>query len=95
MTAALVHHTPFATVEEYLQGYALTAARLSSVRVPCGMLLAEDDPLVPIEQLADLKVPARLCVRRTRYGGHCGFIESPRALTLAERFVLEQFASFG
>jgi predicted alpha/beta-fold hydrolase len=94
MTAALVHHTPFATVDDYLEGYALTAARLASVRVPCGLLLAEDDPLVPIEQLADLTLPTRLCVRRTPYGGHCGFIESPRSLTLAERFVLEQFARF-
>jgi uncharacterized protein len=95
MTAALVpQHTPYASVEEYLEGYALSAQRLARIRIPCGVLLAEDDPLVPIEQLAELPLPASVQLQRTRYGGHCGFVERVRSATLAERFVLEQFARF-
>lgn len=96
MTAALVReHTPFASVQEYLHGYALTSERLARLAVPCGLLHAEDDPLIPTAQFEELSLPTHLEVRRTRYGGHCGFIERAGALTLAERFVLEQFTRFG
>lgn len=95
MTAALVRgHTPFASVEEYLHGYALTNERLARVRIPCGLLHAEDDPLIPSGRLDELSPPSHLHVRRVPYGGHCGFIERAGAPTLAERFVLEQFTRF-
>jgi predicted alpha/beta-fold hydrolase len=96
MTAALVRdHTPFANLAEYLHGYALTNERLSRLGVPCALLHAEDDPLIPSAQFEELSLPSYLYVRRTAYGGHCGFIERAGAVTLAERFVLEQFARFG
>ncbi len=96
MTAALVRdHTPFASLEEYLHGYALTEERLSRLGVPCALLHAEDDPLIPSAQFEELALPTHLYVRRTSHGGHCGFIEHAGALTLAERFVLEQFARLG
>lgn len=96
MTAALVRdHTPFSSVEEYLHGYALTDERLSRLGVPCALLHAEDDPLIPSAQFEQLSLPDQLYVRRTPYGGHCGFIEHAGRVTFAERFVLEQFARFG
>jgi uncharacterized protein len=96
MTAALVRdHTTFSSVEEYLHGYALTDERLWRLGVPCALLHAEDDPLIPSAQFEELSLPTHLHVRRTPYGGHCGFIEHAGAITLAERFVLEQFARFG
>ena len=96
MTAALVRdHTSFSSLEEYLHGYALTDARLARLAIPCALLHAEDDPLIPSAQFEELSLPAQLHVQRTSYGGHCGFIERAGALTLAERFVLEQFARFG
>lgn len=96
MTAALVReHTTFSSVEEYLHGYALTDERLWRLGVPCALLHAQDDPLIPSAQFEELSLPTQLHVRRTPYGGHCGFIERAGAITLAERFVLEQFARFG
>ncbi len=95
MTAALVRdHTAFASVEEYLHGYALTDERLARLAVPCALLHAEDDPLIPSAQFEQLRLPDRLYLQRMPYGGHCGFIERAGAITLAERFVLEQFARF-
>jgi len=96
MTAALVRdHTSFSSVEEYLHGYALTNERFLRLGVPCALLHAEDDPLVPSAQFEELSLPSPIYVQRTPYGGHCGFIERAGALTLAERFVLEQFSRFG
>lgn len=95
MTAALVQeHTPFSSVEEYLHGYALTNERLARLGIPASLLHAEDDPIIPSAQLEELSLPPHLHLRRSPYGGHCGFVERAAAPTLAERFVLEQFTRF-
>lgn len=92
MTAALVRdHTGFASIEEYLQGYAITGRRLANLQVPSGVLLADDDPLVPAEDLHHLAPSANLTVWRSRYGGHCGFMRGWSVPSAADEFVLEQF----
>jgi predicted alpha/beta-fold hydrolase len=89
MTAELVRrHSEFATLEDYLNGYAITGERLASLAVPAHILTSLDDPMIPAGGLARLARPAALSVTVTRYGGHCGFIESLAGLTWAERFVL-------
>ena len=89
MTAELVRrHSEFATLEEYLNGYSITGERLASLVVPADILTSLDDPMIPVGGLARLARPAALGVTVTRYGGHCGFIDSLAGLTWAERFVL-------
>jgi hypothetical protein len=89
MTAELVRrHSEFATLEEYLNGYSITGERLASLAVPADILTSLDDPMIPAGALARLAHPAALTVTVTRYGGHCGFIESLAGPTWAERFVL-------
>ena len=89
MTAELVRrHSEFATLEDYLNGYSITGERLAALAVPAHILTALDDPMIPVGALARLARPASLAVTVTRYGGHCGFIESLAGLTWAERFVL-------
>jgi predicted alpha/beta-fold hydrolase len=91
MTAQLVRrHSEFATLEDYLSGYSITGERLASLAVPAHILTSLDDPMIPVGGLARLARPAALRVTVTRYGGHCGFIESLAGLTWAERFVLAQ-----
>jgi hypothetical protein len=89
MTAELVRrHSEFATLEDYLNGYSITGGRLASLAVPAHILTSLDDPMIPAGGLARLAQPAALTVTVTRYGGHCGFIESLAGLTWAERLVL-------
>ena len=55
MTEGLVRQfTDFASLESYLDGYAITGPRLSTLRFPAAILLAEDDPMVPAADLARL-----------------------------------------
>jgi hypothetical protein len=92
MTAALVRtHTPFADLDAYLRDYDITGARLLQLAVPCSVLLAEDDPLVPAADLARLPASERLHVWRSRFGGHCGFVGDWSLHSAANRFVLERF----
>jgi predicted alpha/beta-fold hydrolase len=93
MTAELVRrHSEFETLEDYLNGYAITGERLASLAVPAEILTALDDPMIPVGGLARLARSDALAVTVTRYGGHCGFIESLAGLTWAERFVLGKVA---
>jgi hypothetical protein len=94
MTAELVRrHSEFPTLEDYLNGYSITGGRLASVTVPAHILTSLDDPMIPVGGLARLARPAALTVTLTRYGGHCGFIESLAGATWAERFVLKHLGA--
>jgi len=94
MTAELVRrHTEFATLEDYLNGYSITGERLASLAVPADILTSLDDPMIPAGGLARLARSDALSVTVTRYGGHCGFIESLAGLTWAERLVLAKLAA--
>lgn len=92
MTAALVRtHTPFGDLDAYLRDYDITGARLAQLTVPCSVLLAEDDPLVPAADLARLPASEQLHIWRSRFGGHCGFVGDWSLHSAANRFVLERF----
>jgi uncharacterized protein len=86
--------TDFPSLEAYLSGYAVTGQRLAHLRVPARLLLAEDDPIIPATDLARLATSEHLVIERTRYGGHCGFIDFWGRPSYADRFMLEQFQEF-
>lgn len=95
MTAGLVAlSTEFPDLDAYLQGYAITGERLATLRAPAVMLMAEDDPIIPVADLARVSRSARLRVELSRYGGHCGFIDAPWRASFADRFVCAQFAAW-
>ena len=89
MTAELVrHHSEFPSLEDYLNGYAITGERLASLEVPSNILTSLDDPIIPASALARLARPPSLSLTLTRYGGHCGFFERLRGPTWLEQRIL-------
>ena len=89
MTAELVRrHTEFPTLEDYLNGYAITGARLADLKVPASIITSLDDPIIPAAGLAQLARPPGLSLTVTRYGGHCGFFEHLSGPTWLERRIL-------
>ena len=92
MTADLVEHcTEFGSLEAYLSGYAVTGPRLSTLRVPAHIVLSADDPIIPAGHLSSLAHSDRLHILRTRYGGHCGFVDQLAGPSFADRYMLEAF----
>ncbi len=86
LTAELVRrHTLFSGLEEYLNGYAIVGPRLAALSVPCTIITALDDPIIPARDLARLAPSPALRVVATRWGGHCGFLDHPARWTWAER----------
>jgi len=89
MTAHFVEqHTEYADLYSYLNGYSLSGERLASLSVDATLLLADDDPVIPVEGLADMTMPPRLRVVRTLYGGHCGFLDGWSLDSWLDQFVI-------
>jgi uncharacterized protein len=78
---------------EYLQGYAITGDKLATLKVSSSVIIAHDDPIIPVESLHRLAQPAALSVIVTRHGGHCGFLENLGAPSWAERRIVAQLRS--
>lgn len=67
----------FASLEEYLRGYALVGPVLEPLAQSPAMrvriIAAADDPIIPASDLERIAHPANLEITVTRFGGHCGF----------------------
>jgi predicted alpha/beta-fold hydrolase len=80
----------FPDLDSYLRGYAITGDALANLSVPTRLIAAADDPMIPIEDLADVAVTQALTIDVFPQGGHCGFLESYRLRSWLDRAVLAQ-----
>lgn len=88
MTSELVSaHTRFPTLDDYLDGYAITGERLAHLDVPSTIIAALDDPIIPPADLPRLAAPDTLRIVLTPHGGHCGFFQNLTAPSWADRRV--------
>jgi len=95
MTDALVRVcTEFADSACYLDGYAITGARLQTLSVPARILMADDDPMIPIADQARLAQTPLLVTTRTAHGGHCGYLTRLFGPAYSDQFAMEQFARY-
>jgi uncharacterized protein len=88
----VTRYTEYDNLQSYLGGYALTGDRLAGLAVDSAVLLAVDDPVIPVRGLNDMQLPARLKVHRSVRGGHCGFVESLRVRCWLDQFILTQLS---
>jgi predicted alpha/beta-fold hydrolase len=80
----------FPDLESYLNGYAITGDALAQLAVPAKIIAAADDPVIPIEDLADLAASPALAVEVFPHGGHCAFLEDYRLRSWIDRAVLAE-----
>ncbi len=86
----VLRHTSFGELQNYFDGYAIAGGRLSGLEIPVSVLAAADDPVIPIDTVRALQLPASAHLEISQYGGHCGFIEGPTLRGFAERWVCER-----
>ena len=77
--------TQFASLDDYLNGYAITGDRLATLASPATIITSQDDPIIPPSGLSRLSQSPHLKVTVTRYGGHCGFFDTLSGETWLER----------
>jgi hypothetical protein len=90
MTDVLVRqHTDFATMADYLDGYAITGERLATLHAPATILASLDDPIIPANDLQRLARTPHLRIVTTARGGHMGFLVSPFRPSWVNDFVVQ------
>jgi len=87
------NYTEFDSLDAYLEGYAVTGAALAPIEVPTRIVLAADDPIIPVADLDLIARPQALEVTRIGRGGHCGFVESLTGPSWIDREILRDLDS--
>ncbi len=94
MTAYFVdQYTDYPDVYTYLGGYALTGDRLAHLNVDTRMLLADDDPVIPLSSLDEVATSDALRIRRTKFGGHCGYLSNWKLDSWVNDWLLQEAQS--
>ncbi len=83
----VTRYTEYDNLHTYLQGYAITEGRLDDISVPTTVLLADDDPVIPVAGLRNMRFPRSVNLVRSPAGGHCGFLHGWQASSWLDQFV--------
>jgi len=70
----LLKYTEFDSVKNYLEGYTITGDCLKPLSVNSDVFITEDDPVIPSNDWENLHTSEHLNIHRTRFGGHCGYL---------------------
>ena len=90
MTDVLVRdHSEFADVHSYLNGYAITDTALAGLQVESHVILAEDDPIIPVRDVKYLAQSEHLHITSVKHGGHCAFLDRLHKESWIDRKVAE------
>jgi len=81
--------TPFPDVISYLKSYALTGDRLQYLTTPSHLIASANDPIIPVEDIANINCPPSLSIEVHSNGGHCGFINRLNGESWLESFLVE------
>ena len=80
------------STDEYFDGYAIHEGRLAGLSVPAAILMAKDDPIIPVADFESLQLPAHVRLDVTEHGGHCGFIANWSLESWAEDYLIARLA---
>ena len=69
------------------RGYSVAGGRLRALPVPADILMAADDPVIPVADFAAIAEYPAVDLELADHGGHCGFIERASLDGYAERWV--------
>ena len=86
-------HTEFGTLDRYFDGYSIAGDRLAALDVPASILMAADDPVIPVEGFRALSLPPTVRLEIAPWGGHCGFLQGARLDGFAERWVADRLVA--
>lgn len=86
----VLRHTDFATLHDYFEGYSVAEDRLRALPIPADILMAADDPVIPLREFKRIAGFPSVQVELAAHGGHCGFIENAWLDGFAERWIVQR-----
>ncbi len=89
----LKDHSGFETSDAYFDSYRIWPNDLANVTTSTTLIMSEDDPVIPAEDIEDLSLSP--CVRRImlKYGGHNGFFNSLTGPTWYDTYIHDVISS--
>ncbi len=91
LTAWMVEaHTEYGSLDAYFSAYHVDVAALGASGVPVDVLMAADDPVVPLADFDALAQQVNVRLELAEHGGHCGFIEDWAMHGYGERWIVER-----
>ena len=85
--------TDYDSLESYFDGYSLAGDRLARLEVPASILMAADDPVIPVEDFASASLSPCVDLQISPWGGHCGFLENGRLQGFGEQWLAQRLAA--
>lgn len=79
-------HTDFASIEDYFDAYLVPKAALAEAPVRAHILMAADDPVIPVADFDGLDSLPNVDFELHTHGGHCGFLRNWRMQGYAEEW---------
>ena len=94
MTCHLVEqHTEFSSVEDYFTRYTLDAKAFDDSAIPTDVILAADDPVIPVSGTEAFSSSQYFRLRIFKQGGHCGFIQNWRFESWLDQELIRLFSN--
>jgi hypothetical protein len=84
-------YTEFPSLDAYLSAYAITGDVLAPLDVPSRIILAADDPVIPVEDVKSVASPDALELHVLEHGGHCGFVDRLAGPSWVDREIVADF----
>ena len=92
MTEAFVEeHAGYPDMQTYLKDYAITDDVMANLQIPSHIIVAADDPVIPVGDLRRLARSPALDITLTAHGGHCGFVEDLTLNNWVDRQIVNLF----
>jgi uncharacterized protein len=76
LTEALMPYLPdYPSYRDYFNLYTLGTEFFKNFNLPVTVFIAEDDPVIPLEDFDKLRENDFFQISRQKFGGHCGFLD--------------------
>lgn len=89
----VLRHTDFATIDDYFDGYSIANGRLQALQLPADVLMAADDPVIPLHEFERVADYPHIALELAAHGGHCGFIRGASLDGYAEGWIAERLSA--
>ncbi|PKN20724.1 MAG: hydrolase [Deltaproteobacteria bacterium HGW-Deltaproteobacteria-6] len=70
----MVYFPQFPSYRDYFRLYTLSNQSFQNLNIPVRIIIATDDPVIPLDDYQSLSDNHFLTISRQPFGGHCGFI---------------------
>lgn len=76
LTEAIMPYYPdYPSFRDYFHLYTLDNEFFQNFNLPVSIFIAEDDPVIPLEDFHNLQENKYFQIYRQKFGGHCGFLD--------------------